>query len=460
MTYRQRVASVYLLGFFIDLINMFIANVAYPDIARHFSAPVSLLAWVSNGYILGLTLVIPLNRWLAQRIGAKRLFILSLLIFMLGSCGAGLAQSMTGLIGWRVIQGLGGGLLIPLGQTMAYGLYRSHERAKLSAAIMLVGLLAPALSPALGGFIVDSLDWRWVFFASLPLAALAVVFAIYWLKPDSERVAAGHFDATGLLMFCGALILLLWGLTSLGDAQSLWQGCLYLLAGLTLMVVYIRHSLRLSQPMLNLRLVQDPLLRISMIIYQFIPGIFTGVSLVAMLYLQNQLAMHAAQVGVLMLPWSLASFVAITTTGKLFNRLGPRPLFSLGCIVHALGIGLLACINGAEDLGLQIAAFTLMGFGSSLCSSAAQSCAFIQIEDHQLADASALWNINRQLSFCFGVAVLSLLLNLLLGHSGLTPPQAYHLCFLLAAGSAVVPLLLGLRIANRNVILQLNQELS
>ncbi|GBU13660.1 hypothetical protein AwEntero_22610 [Enterobacterales bacterium] len=226
MTYRTRVASVYLLGFFIDLINMFIANVAYPDIARHFDASVSLLAWVSNGYILGLTLIIPLSGWLAKRVGSKPLFMLSLLIFMLGSCGAGSASSMAQLIGWRLVQGLGGGLLIPLGQTLTYALYRSHERARLSAAIMLVGLLAPALSPALGGMIVDSVSWRWVFFASLPLAGAALILAGCWLKPESEKQPAGPMDLSGLLAACGSLTLILLGLTRMGDASGVNQGAL------------------------------------------------------------------------------------------------------------------------------------------------------------------------------------------------------------------------------------------
>lgn len=458
MTYRMRVACVYLLGFFVDLINMFIANVAYPDIARHFDAPVNLLAWVSNGYILGLTLIIPLSGWLAKRVGSKRLFMLSLVIFMLGSGGAGSASSMAQLMGWRLVQGLGGGLLIPLGQTLTYALYRSHERARLSAAIMLVGLLAPALSPALGGVIVDNVSWRWVFFASLPLAAVALILAGFWLKPDAEIRSAGPLDLTGLLTACGALTLILLGLTRMGEAHQVSQGATMLLAGVLLMAWYVRGALRKPQPLLNLRLVQDPLLRIGMLIYQFIPGVFTGVSLVAMLYLQNQLGMHAAEVGALMLPWALASFVAISLTGKQFNRWGPRPLFIMGCVVQGVGIALLTQISTASDIVTSITAFTLMGFGSSLCSSTAQSCAFIQINDAGLADASALWNINRQLSFCFGVTLLSMLLNLLLGHAGIAPQQAYRLCFALAAGSVVIPILLCLRIANRSVILTLNQE--
>src|SRR5471030_2672326 len=385
MTYRTRVACVYLLGFFIDLINMFIANVAYPDIARYFDTPVSLLAWVSNGYILGLTLIIPLSGWLVKRVGSKRLFMLSLLIFMLGSGGAGSASSMAQLIGWRLVQGLGGGLLIPLGQTLTYALYRSHERARLSAAIMLVGLLAPALSPALGGIIVDNVSWRWVFFASLPLAIVALILAGYWLKADTPTRPAEPLDLSGLLTSCGALTLILLGLTRMGEA-------------------------------------------------------------------------HQEVSGGLMLLWALAAFVAISLTGKQFNRWGPRPLFITGCVMQGMGIALLTQISTSGDIVTSVAAFTLMGFGSSLCSSTAQSCAFIQIKDTQLADASALWNINRQLSFCFGVTLLSLLLNLLLGQAGIASQQAYRLCFALAAGSVVIPILLCLRIANRNVIFTLNQE--
>ncbi|MDC9595089.1 MFS transporter [Xenorhabdus sp. IM139775] len=457
MTYRLRVASVYLLGFFIDLINMFIANVAYPDIGRHFGAPVSQLAWVSNAYILGLTLVIPLSGWLANRVGPKRLFILSLVIFIIGTCGVGSASSVSQLIGWRWVQGMGGGLLIPLGQTMTYSLYRTHERAKLSSAVMLVALLAPALSPAIGGVLVDNVNWRWVFLVSLPLAIVALILAGCWLKSDAKTEANVRLDLGGLVSGCSALTLILLGLTYMGEAHYLRQGSVLLLAGMILLALYVRSALRKTKPLLNLRLVQDPLLQTAMLIYQFIPGIFTGISLVAMFYLQNQLGMHATLVGSMMLPWALASFAAINLTGKKFNQLGPRPLFIAGCLVQGLGIGLLAMIGHAENISITVFAFAFMGFGGSLCSSTAQSSAFIQIADNELADASALWNINRQLSFCFGVTLISLLLNILL-NSGLVTNQAYRLCFVLAACSVVIPILFCLRIANRSVILTLNQE--
>lgn len=457
MTYRVRLASVYLLGFFIDLVNMFIANVAYPEIGRQFDAPVIQLAWISNGYILGLTLVIPLSGWLVRRMGAKRLFMLSLFIFIVGTCGVGASTSVTQLITWRWIQGIGGGLLIPIGQTMTYALYRSNERAKLSSVVMLIALLAPALSPAVGGIMVENLSWRWVFLVSLPLAVGTFVLAGCWLKADSPANSSEPLDLAGLISGCAALTLILLGLTWLGDADRLYQGAWMLLAGVITLAGYVWDALRKNQPLINLHLVKDPLLQTAMLIYQFIPGVFTGVSLLTVLYLQNQLSMSASYVGALMLPWSLASFAAISLTGKKFNRRGPRPLFITGCLVQAVGIGLLALTGQAEDIIVCVLAFATMGFGGSLCSSTAQSSAFISIADNELADASALWNINRQLSFCLGVTLVSLLFNLI-ADTGIATEHAYHLCFVIAACSAVITVLCCLRISNQQVISVLNKE--
>jgi len=138
MTYRTRVAVVFLLGFFLDLINMFIASVAFPAMGRAFDATPSALAWVSNGYIAGLTLVIPFSAMLARLLGPKRLILLSLLLFSTASTAAGLASTLDSLIAWRVVQGLGGGLLIPVGQALAWQQFKPHERARLSSAVMLV----------------------------------------------------------------------------------------------------------------------------------------------------------------------------------------------------------------------------------------------------------------------------------------------------------------------------------
>jgi len=404
MDYRQKVAALYLLGFFIDLINMFITSAAYPGIGRALGASVSQLGWISTAYIIGLTIVIPASAPLAAYYGSKRIFISSLLMFLLASMAAGQAGSIDALIAWRALQGLGGGLQIPLGQSMAYRLYRPAERPGLSSVIMLVGLLAPALSPALGGLIVDQLSWRAIFYLNLPLAALALLLAVCWLHADPPRSAP-----------------------------------------------------REATPLLNLRLLAEPLLRTSMLMYLLVPGVFMGVSLLATLYLQELLGMTASNAGGLMLPWAIASFGAIALTGKSYRRVGPKPLLIAGALLQAAGVLMLIWVTSEGQLPRLALAYALMGFGGGLCSSTAQATAFLRTPDAQLSQASAVWNINRQLGFCLGVTLASALLELLLAAHHVTATDraampVFHLCFALAAALVVLPLALCLRIDNRAVL--------
>lgn len=401
MTYRTRVAVVFLLGFFLDLINMFIASVAFPAMGQALHASPSALAWVSNGYIAGLTLVIPFSAMLARLLGPKRLILLSLFVFSAASAAAGLASTLDSLIAWRVIQGLGGGLLIPVGQALAWQQFKPHERARLSSAVMLVALLAPACSPALGGVLVQTLGWRWIFFATLPVAALAFVLAGLWLRNEKPQQT-------------------------------------------------------LTRRLLHLPLLRDPLLRFSMLVYLCVPGTFIGVNVMGMFYLQSIARLTPAETGALMLPWSLASFVAITATGRYFNHTGPRPFIVLGCLLQAIGMGLLIGIGPDTPFTLPVLAFTLMGAGGSLCSSTAQSSAFLTIPHDAMPDASALWNLNRQLSFFLGALVLAALLSL--AQRYLPPLTAWHGIFLFAAGVTLLPLLAVIRLNNAKVLRQLQQE--
>lgn len=174
MAYRSKVALVYLLGFALDLLNMFVASIAYPDIAQQLHASVTQLAWISNAYMLGLTLIIPLSVWLATRIGERRLILASLLLFGVGSALVAQAGSIESLIAWRLLQGLGGGLLLPVGQALAYRQFPATQRAHFTGVVLLVALLVPALSPAAGGLIVQALSWRWIFYLNLPVTLLAL----------------------------------------------------------------------------------------------------------------------------------------------------------------------------------------------------------------------------------------------------------------------------------------------
>lgn len=456
MPYRYRVATVYLLGFFLDLINMFISSVAWPEMGRALNASVAELAWISHGYLCGLTLVIPCSAWLTQRLGAKRLFMLSLALFTLGTLASGLAPGLNALVAARILQGVGGGLFIPVGQALTWQLFAVHERAKLSSAIMLVALLAPALSPTVGGLLVESFGWRWIFLSSLPLALLTLALAGLWLTSTERQAARTPLDVKGLILGSTGLFAILLGVTQASNEATHVSALLWLVTGMLILWLFIRRNGRQPYPLFSLALLGDPLLRYAMLVYQCIPGIFMGTSLVSIVYLQTQLGISASHTGMLMLPWAIASFVAISFTGKMFNRLGPRPLITAGGLLQATGILLLTQINSGEQTSWLVAAYALMGLGGSLSSSTAQSSAFISIPAQAMPEASALWNINRQLSFCFGVALLSLLLTVL--QAMMPAPQAYLFTFSLAAAGTLAPLVYSLRLNNQHIKNQLTQK--
>lgn len=377
MTYRSKVAWIFLLGFALDLVNMFVATVAYPDIARELHASVTQLAWISNAYMLGLTLIIPLSVWLAAIMGERTLIATSLLLFAGASVLVGQAGSIEALIGWRAVQGLGGGLLIPVGQAMAYRHFPAAERSQLTARVMSVALLVPALSPTLGGVIVDSVSWRWIFYANLPLALITLLLALLWIKPDTPTRVRPPLDLSSIF-----------------------------------------------------KQVASPMLRVAMLVYLCIPGVFIGTSLIAILYVRS-LGYDATQTGALMLPWALASAVAIYLSKQLFNRCGPKPLLLAGMALQCAGILLL------NEPALIIAAYALMGLGGSLCSSTAQTLAFLDIPAERMGHASALWNMNRQVSFCVGAAVLSAILSAL---------DSFAITFTMAAALTLLPLFAVLRL--------------
>ncbi|MCF5704964.1 MFS transporter [Pseudomonas syringae] len=450
MAYRSKVALVYLLGFALDLLNMFVASIAYPDIAGQMQASVTQLAWITNAYMLGLTLIIPLSVWLAARFGERRLILASLLLFSIASALVAQAGSIESLIGWRLLQGLGGGLLLPVGQALAYRQFAPSQRAHFTGVVLLVALMVPALSPAAGGVIVQALSWRWIFYLNLPVALLAFGLGLLWLKPDQPSTERPTLDARGLLLAATALSLLLIAVSLVSESDTRILGLFTLALSFLALCIYLRDGWRKPDAILELQLIKTPSLRLAMLIYLCVPGVFTGTHMIAVLYLHN-LGLGAAQIGALMLPWAVGSGVAILLGKRSFNRVGPKPLLSAGMLLQCLGIVLLMRIEQPASTPLIIA-YALMGLGGSLCSVSAQTLAFVGITPEKMGHSSALWNINRQLGFCLGAALLSSLL-------GALGDEGFRYCFLAAALLTLLPMVSVLRFDSTAVLALLTSQL-
>ncbi|WP_151822835.1 MFS transporter [Acinetobacter oleivorans] len=429
MSYRYKIATVFLLGFFIDCINIFMSAIALPNIASSFSVSQSMVAWVTNAYILGLILIMPMSLWLATKLGNQKLLCYSMLLFSISICFIGFSESIYCLIFWRFIQGVAGGLLIPVGQALVYALFPNQERQRISTLIMAIALIAPAFSPAIGGVIIDSLNWRWVFLSNLPFSLLAAALAWLWIK-KTENVSSEKPDIKGLVIFNISLLSLLLSFSFYSDYHNASFALTSFLISVGMLIFYIRHAKKISHPVLNLQLLKNKNLRNAFIVYYAVPGIFTGVNLLNIFNLQLNFGFNAKQTGLFMLLYATGALAAMISGGLLYQRLGKKYLLIIGITLHSFGIFLLFYISNTSPLSFLVIAYLLMGMGGGLSANIAQISSLIDFSDQDLLQGSVLWNINRQVSFSVGTVVLISIYNLMSGSSDLL---RYQHTFLIAA---------------------------
>src|ERR1700704_6220134 len=200
--YKWIVATVFVCGMFIDILDTTIVNVALPDLGREFHASTTSIEWVVLGYLLSLAVWIPASGWVGDRLGTRRVFLFALAMFTLASALCGQANSLRELVAFRVLQGVGGGMLVPVGTAMLFRAFPPIERAKASTVLIIPTVLAPATGPVVGGWLVTDVSWRWIFYVNLPVGLFGFVIGALFLREYREG-KAGRFDVPGFL-FSGA----------------------------------------------------------------------------------------------------------------------------------------------------------------------------------------------------------------------------------------------------------------
>src|SRR4051795_3579899 len=207
------VASVVVIGVIMSILDTTIVNVALETLSRELHASLSTIQWVSTGYLLSLALVIPLTGWLSERYGAKRIWMISVALFGIGSALCGAAWSAESLIFFRILQGLGGGMIMPVGMSLLAQTAGPHRVGRVMSVIGVPMLLGPILGPVIGGLIVDTISWRWIFYVNIPIVVLALVLAARVLHPDAGRADAGRLDWQGLALLSPGLAAIVFGLS-------------------------------------------------------------------------------------------------------------------------------------------------------------------------------------------------------------------------------------------------------
>src|SRR5262249_17119390 len=205
------IAAVVLIGSVMSILDTTIVNVALATLGKDLHSPISQIQWVVTGYMLSLAAVIPVTGWAARRFGAKRVYLTSLVLFTAGSALCGLANSTTELILFRVIQGIGGGMILPIGQLMMAEAAGPKRMGRGRGMVAVAAMLAPILGPTIGGLILDNASWRWIFYVNVPIGFLAVAAAIRIL-PNAKRQVTEALDVWGLALMATGLPLLIYGL--------------------------------------------------------------------------------------------------------------------------------------------------------------------------------------------------------------------------------------------------------
>ncbi|HVO40169.1 MAG TPA: DHA2 family efflux MFS transporter permease subunit [Spirochaetia bacterium] len=402
---------VALIGAFMSILDSSIVNVAIPTMMNVFNSNPSSIQWVSTIYMLALGVVVPLSGWLGDRIGYKRLYILSMAAFVLGSLLCTFAWDLNSLIVARVIQAVGGGMIMPT--TMAM-IYRMVPREKIGAGMGIFGialLVAPAVGPTLGGYLVEYVDWRWIFTINLPIGVIGMLLAFFVL-PEFQSKHPGRFDVAGAFTSATALFCLLLALSKgsewgWGDEKTV----MLLLVSLFSFILFIYLELTSDNPLLDLRAFKYAsftLANLTIVVTTI--GLFSGLFFLP-LFLQSIRGIGAMETGLLMLPGALVSGLMMPVIGRLFDRIGPRPLVIAGLLLLAFITFLFRNLNLATATTTIMVWTMIRGLTMPFAMMPAQTAAMVDIPTELIGRASAITNIVSRVSSSFGIAVMTSLLT-------------------------------------------------
>ncbi len=465
LEYKWIVGIVFVFGLFMDLLDMTIVNVAIPEIARDLKVNpnegASTIQWVVTGYLLSLAVFIPVSGWAGDRFGTKRIFMIALFVFTTSSFLCGLAWNIESLIAFRILQGVGGGILTPVGTAMLFRAFPPEERAKGAAILMLPMVVAPASGPVLGGYLSEYHDWRWIFFINIPVGALGLLFAGMFLKEEKQE-NSGRLDVPGFLLAAGGLGALMYALAEAGiEGFSDPRVAVFGLLGIAMLIVFAFVELRARMPMIDMRLFQNRLFT-TMNAVQIVgySGLMGGLFLLPLL-LQAEMGLSPLESGLTTFPQALGVVAMTQVLGRIYNHVGPRRMLMVGMS----GVALTTLCFLFVQLDTPRGWISLMMFARGMSFAGIlipmQTATYATMKPQEMGRASAIFNANRQVAASFGVALLATALSSRLAtHDTVLGPtgnpeaalSAFHESFIVAAALTLLGLLAALFVRDREAL--------
>lgn len=405
--YKWVALAVVLCGTIMTILDSTIVNIAIPTLQRDLQAgSYTDIAWVVTGYLLAQGAVIPLTGWATDRWGTKRLYLITIVTFTVASMLCGVSQNLGELIVFRVIQGLGGGMLMPIGMTIILQAVGPQNMGKVMGIFGVPMLIAPAIGPVLGGWFVQDFSWRLIFYVNVPIGIVGFIAAARYLR-ESHRTAKLRLDVLGLLTGVPAVVALMYAVdrsTQLGWSSSLVVSLLA--ASVLLMVAFIVRQLRTREPLLQLSLFKDRTFSWAMGLSFVIVTVLFGTMLLLPLYLQEVHGYGPIQTGLLLLPQAAVAAISMPLGGYLTDRIGPKWVVATGMILLTIGSIVLAQIHYDSSNWLVIGALMLRGFAMGFAMMPTMSAALARVPRRYASRASSITNTLQRISSSVGIAVL------------------------------------------------------
>jgi EmrB/QacA subfamily drug resistance transporter len=435
--YVWRISAVVIVGSIMSILDTTIVNVALDTLGRELHSTIANIQWVVTGYMLALAAVIPVTGWAARRYGAKPVYILSLVLFVAGSALCGLATSATELVAFRVLQGVGGGMILPVGQLMMAEAAGPKRMGRVMSIVAVPAMLAPILGPTIGGLILDNTTWRWIFYVNLPIGLIAVVAAVRVL-PTVARQRTENLDFLGLALMATGLPLVTYGLAEIGVTGGFTsvKVIVPVLLGLVLVTVFVLHALRVPRPLLNVRLYRKPTFSSASVAMFCVGAALFGGMILLPLYWQSVRHEDVVVTGLLTAPQGLGAALAMPISGRLTDRFGGGPLALFGVCVCALATIPFGLIGAHTSIVWLSVAMVVRGVGIGFAFMPAMAAAFAALDRSELSDATPQLNVLQRVGGSIGTAVLAVVLQRALvgAHSLGAAASAYGTAFWVAAG--------------------------
>ncbi len=443
--YKWIVALVVIFGLFMTILDGTIVNIAIPRLQNVFGVTLTSVQWVLTAYTLVQGVATPLTAYLSQRLGAKRLYLLALAGFTLGSVLCGLSFSLPMLIFFRIVQAATGAFLSPLAITLLWTEFPPEERGTALGALGVPILLAPALGPTIGGYIVTYLGWQLIFFVNLPIGILGIIMGFFFLRETiAERRAS--FDLPGFVCSAIGLASLLYGLSDAstdgwGSAKVLGFLSLGVIMLILFVIVELNTARRERQPLLDIRVFGSRSFSTSSIASVFVTFALYGGLFIIPIYLQDVRGLSAYQAGLLLLPQAFASMISSVIGGRLVDRLGVRGVVIPGLVILAVALWLLTFIGVNTPYGTLQVWLIIRSFALGFCFQPLSVAALSEIRPRMLSQATAVNTTLRFVISSLAVAVIATLVQ------SQTTVHYAHLAEQVTAASPLgqlVPLLQGL----------------